>query len=468
MGLASALAGQAASQPSGASQAAYGAQQAYQTPSTGYSAAPGYPQAGPYPPAAGPQQMPMQQPMWGAQQHQPPSGYQQQQVSPQNQQQGMSSVVAAKLQKIVAANQLQHFYSPGRLQDVTSRITQRVDFHALAARWRMPTELAVDLAALALYDIIIYADDSGSMESENGERIDDLKLIMGKVAEVATLFDEDGIEVRFINSNKQGNGIRNAVDASRLLADLEYRWDTKLATFMEEKILKPMAYEKQLNKPLLIITITDGEPSDKPKDKIIQTIIDAKNRLSGTYGPGAVAFQFAQVGKDQEAQEFLAKLDNHPQVGKLIDCTSYYELESAEYAAKGITLSVEAWLVKLMVGAIDPEYDEQDEAPGRQQQQQPYGGAPGYGYPPSGVGYPPAGGGYPPQQQQPYGGGYPPPQQQQQPPSGYPAVQPYGGAYPPQQQQPYGSAYPPQGQQGYSADAQGGGKKKGFFDKLFS
>jgi hypothetical protein len=33
----------------------------------------------------------------------------------------------------------------------------------------------------------------------------------------------------------------------------------------------------------------------------------------------------------------------------MIDCTSYFELEQAEYAAKGITLSVEAWLVKLMV-----------------------------------------------------------------------------------------------------------------------
>jgi hypothetical protein len=38
-------------------------------------------------------------------------------------------------------------------------------------------------------------------------------------------------------------------------------------------------------------------------------------------------------------------------VGKLIDCTSYFELEQAEYAAKGITLSVEAWLVKLMVSS---------------------------------------------------------------------------------------------------------------------
>lgn len=45
---------------------------------------------------------------------------------------------------------------------------------------------------------------------------------------------------------------------------------------------------------------------------------------STRYG-GGVAFQFAQVGSDQKAQAFLAKLDNDPQIGNLIDCTSNYE-----------------------------------------------------------------------------------------------------------------------------------------------
>lgn len=60
----------------------------------------------------------------------------------------------------------------------------------------MSVELAVSLSALALYDTVIYADDSGSMMSGDGERIEDLKLIVAKVAEVATLFDDDGIEVQ--------------------------------------------------------------------------------------------------------------------------------------------------------------------------------------------------------------------------------------------------------------------------------
>jgi hypothetical protein len=63
----------------------------------------------------------------------------------------------------------------------------------LVAAWRIPREIAVDIVRLALYDIVIYIDDSGSMAfEEQGERIKDLELIMQRVAFAATLFDEDG------------------------------------------------------------------------------------------------------------------------------------------------------------------------------------------------------------------------------------------------------------------------------------
>ena len=47
----------------------------------------------------------------------------------------------------------------------------------------------------------------------------------------------------------------------------------------------------------------------------------------------------AQVGKDQRAQAFLGMLDNDPVVGKMVDATSYYELEADEYARKGVNLT---------------------------------------------------------------------------------------------------------------------------------
>jgi uncharacterized protein YegL len=59
--------------------------------------------------------------------------------------------------------------------------------------------------------------------------------------------------------------------------------------------LGPLAYNRALAKPLLVITITDGEPSDKPQDKIVSVIQECRARLASRYGPNAVAFQFAQV-----------------------------------------------------------------------------------------------------------------------------------------------------------------------------
>lgn len=83
----------------------------------------------------------------------------------------------------------------------------------------MPMELAYSMASLALYDIIIYCDDSGSMAfEEGGERINDLKLMVGRVADVATMFDDDGILVRFMNGNIEGNGVRDSASAAQLIS----------------------------------------------------------------------------------------------------------------------------------------------------------------------------------------------------------------------------------------------------------
>ena len=68
---------------------------------------------------------------------------------------------------------------------------------------------------------------------------------------------------------------------------------------------------------------------------------------------------FMQVGKDMDAQAFLGRLDNDREIGGMVDATSYFELEAEEYKKRGIVLTPELWLVKLMVGAIDPTYDEQ-------------------------------------------------------------------------------------------------------------
>jgi uncharacterized protein YegL len=278
----------------------------------------------------------------------------------------ITQAVTNKLNSIVASNRLQAFYPPHVLQGVISRLS-RVDFRALAAQWKMNLELAIDLASLSLYDTVIYCDDSTSMKyADNGERIDDLKLILERVSEVVTLFDEDGISLRAINANVQGDNVRTAIDAQRFVQSLKFSGMTPLGTQLENRILKPMVFEpikrRSLQKPVLVVTVTDGEPTQESDHKIFTVIKNAKKITSGSqYGAGAVAFEFAQVGKDTEAQAFLGKLDTDREVGGMVDATSYYELEAEEYKRKGVDLTPELWLVKLLCGAIDPSYDEQDE-----------------------------------------------------------------------------------------------------------
>ena len=149
-----------------------------------------------------------------------------------------------------------------------------------------------------------------------------------------------------------------------LRVQVQFTGMTPLGSSLDSKVIRPFLgagiQGRNLQKPILVITITDGEPTGEPQNTVANVIKNAKNMCANSiYGPGAIAFEFAQVGKDTKAQAFLGRLDTDPEIGKMIDATSYYELEAEEYSRRGVNLTPELWLVKLMVGAVDPTYDEQ-------------------------------------------------------------------------------------------------------------
>lgn len=288
------------------------------------------------------------------------------QGGPQGGSQGGPANYVSILQKAIQENGLSAFYQPDQLQRIAATLPAKID--DVCRTWKIPKEIGVDLARLALYDIVIYADDSGSMSfEENGERIDDLKLILTRAAYIASLFDDNGIQVRFMNNTVQGDGLRNEQQVLQLLSQVQFRGLTPLGTSLRNKVLEPLvlgpARQNRLEKPVLILTITDGSPAGEAEGTILNVVTRTKRELSQTrYQAGAAAFQFAQVGNDLKARDFLAKLDNDPTVGAMVDCTSNFEVEQDEMAKLGVTLDPATWLVKMLLGAIDPSYDAQDEA----------------------------------------------------------------------------------------------------------
>ena len=224
---------------------------------------------------------------------------------------------------------LHNFFPPNspQLDQIAGRAATQVQ--TIAQQWKINPEIAQDIVKLALYDVILYVDDSGSMAfEENGDRIDDLKLIINRVAFAAGLFDDDGIQVRFMNSQEQGNGIRSPQQVDELLARIRFQGLTPMGRELQNKVLNPLvlgaARSGQLRKPVLVIIITDGQPTGESQRDISNIILSASRELQGNqrYGKGALAFQFAQVGNDIKAREFLKQLDENREIGDIVDCTS--------------------------------------------------------------------------------------------------------------------------------------------------
>ncbi|CEJ60785.1 Putative RfeF [Penicillium brasilianum] len=368
------------------------------------------------------------------------------------------------LEDTIREKQLQRFYPPGSkaldglVQFLANEAPARLQ--RIVHELNVPMEVATDLMKLALFDIVLYVDDSGSIEfEEKGLRKDQLRQILGIVATVASTFDQDGIEVRFMNSMEEGHGVRSSDDVERLVSRVRFSGLTPLGTSLRQKVVDPLVIgpvrSGRLQKPVLIITITDGQPAGEAHSTVRDTISYAVHEVQrAQYSTGAVSFQFSQVGNDTRAREFLSDLDEDPEIGQLIDCTSNFEVEQDEMSRANppVHLTRELWCAKLMLGAIDSSYDTKDEKAERRNQpggppqgppQGSYGGG-GYGQAPPQGGYNAPPSGYAPNtyNQQP---NYPPQQQQQQQPP-YPGAN-RGNAPAPGYGQPqqYGYGAPPSG-----------------------
>lgn len=173
---------------------------------------------------------------------------------------------------------------------------------------------------------------------EEGSRIKDLRLILERVSFAATLFDTDGISVRFMNTDlahvRDNNGrplqdgVATEAQIETIMRGVQFKGLTPMGTSLKKKVIDEIVLAKasagQLRKPVLVITVTDGQPAGEPQNAVFDTIRTAFDALQRypQYGRGALAFEFAQVGNDEMAKKFLGKLDEDPQIGAMVDCTS--------------------------------------------------------------------------------------------------------------------------------------------------
>ena len=165
-------------------------------------------------------------------------------------------------------------------------------------------------AFLSTFDTVFLIDDSGSMAGRSWR---ETATALKSITPICTAHDADGIDVYFLNEkdSSEYKNITRAADVDSIFNSVRPRGGTPTGSRLNN-ILKPYLASLASKgpdavKPLNIIVITDGVPSDD----VESVIISAARKLEKFDAPAwQIGIQFFQVGEERGAAEALRELDD--------------------------------------------------------------------------------------------------------------------------------------------------------------
>jgi uncharacterized protein YegL len=234
----------------------------------------------------------------------------------------------------------------------------------------MSTTTDSPYAFLAQFDTIFLIDDSGSMA---GRSWHETSAALAAITPICTQHDTDGIDIYFLNhrsalDTESGGAYKKLTRPAQIIeifSSVTPRGGTPTGTRLSQ-ILKPYlerveamakgnttANPDLIVKPLNIIVITDGVPSDDVESVIVNaaTKLDRCNAQAWQIG-----IQFFQVGNEPEAAEELQELDDA--LSKRNGIRDMVDTVPWKRNQKG-TLSADE-ILKVVLGAVHRKYDRRD------------------------------------------------------------------------------------------------------------
>ncbi|KAH7492960.1 hypothetical protein FOMA001_g1852 [Fusarium oxysporum f. sp. matthiolae] len=268
------------------------------------------------------------------------------------------------VENYVQDSDLGQFFAPGNdyLQKVAEKAIELKDDPR--NHLKEPEQMK-GLVKLALYQPIFYCDDSGSMQANildpNGNvvstRMEAMRSLVQRMSSIATRLvpDGSGAHLRFINSDYQGDDLT----ADQIDSHMQFQpmGGTNIGTNLKKKVLEPLVFKKldkdgKLDRPFLVLTITDGEPSPEPVDTFKKTIEECGRRLDQKdYPQESTMFLISQVGNDPHADKFLDSLSGDTAIDRVLFRSSerlhekYAELRDNEG-------ELEEWLFNILMQPI--------------------------------------------------------------------------------------------------------------------
>nr|OQO21588.1 hypothetical protein B0A51_12074 [Rachicladosporium sp. CCFEE 5018] len=208
---------------------------------------------------------------------------------------------------------------------------------------------------LSTFDTIFLIDDSGSMA---GSRWAETSRALQTITPICTQHDKDGIDIYFLNhpDSSFAHNVTSASTVHEVFSTVRPGGGTPTGQKLNG-ILKPYIRRfeaaPETTKPINIICITDGEPSDD----VESPLISAAKKLDKLDAPAwQVGVQFFQVGRDAEASKHLKMLDDElaeiAGEGELRDMVDTVPFRGAE----GATLTGDG-ILKVVLGAVTRRLD---------------------------------------------------------------------------------------------------------------
>ncbi|KAG1735453.1 hypothetical protein EDB19DRAFT_1104901 [Suillus lakei] len=213
------------------------------------------------------------------------------------------------------------------------------------------------LETLRHYDTIIIMDDSSSMA---GSLWKEAKQALATLADVAGQYDANGVDIHFLNHYGSITGVADSKAVHKQFTNLQpcgptpigHRLDVILGDYFRDLDAAKRKedagdnFARKQIKPVNVIIITDGAPTDDPES----VIVSFAKRLEADKWPLAqVGIQFVQIGNSRRATQFLVELDDSLKqthhIRDIVDTTPYIGQLNAEM------------LIKILLGGINRRVD---------------------------------------------------------------------------------------------------------------
>ncbi|KAF2715683.1 hypothetical protein K504DRAFT_365965 [Pleomassaria siparia CBS 279.74] len=209
-------------------------------------------------------------------------------------------------------------------------------------------------AFLRTFDTIFLIDDSGSMIGRNWR---ETGKALELITPICTARDADGIDIYFLNcpDSPTYRNVNSAGRVGNIFQSVRPGGGTPTGQRLRKILIPYLArFEAtpSTTKPVNLIVITDGAPSDDVESSIVE-VAEGLDRLNAP--AWQIGIQFFQVGKDADARNHLKYMDDGlvdqrgNRIRDIVDTVPFTGAQNQELTAKGV--------MKVILGSVNRRLD---------------------------------------------------------------------------------------------------------------